>query len=54
MRDATILKLVTTVCGTVILVTMLATDGSVATGIAAACAAACFGVGGYIAKRRNG
>jgi len=51
MKDTTALKLTTTICGTVIIITMLLTDGTIASSIAAACAAGCFGVGGYLAKK---
>ena len=50
-KDSDNVKIATLICGTVILVTMLYTDGIVAAGAAAAAATACFGVGGYLGKK---
>ena len=51
MKSSDQLKLGTTICGTAIILMMLYTDGPVAAGIAAAAAAATFGITGYLGKK---
>lgn len=50
-KESDPVKIATLICGTIILVTMLYTDGVVAFGAAAASAAACFGIGAYLGKK---
>jgi len=50
-KETDAVKIATLICGTVILLTMLYTDGVIAFGAAAAAAAACFGVGSYLGKK---
>lgn len=50
-KETDSVKIATLICGTVILLAMLYTDGPVAAGAAAAAAAGCFGLGSYLGKK---